>query len=81
MVEVFFEAAPVAPEGLVELARPQCDAVGIVPVTPVDGSLASARWTFDYPAFAPSGTVTLDMVGKARTVSCVIDQKTLASFR
>ena len=24
------------------------------PVAPVDGSVASARWTFDYPAFAPS---------------------------
>ena len=51
------------------------------PVTPVDGSVASARWTFDYPAFAPSATVTLEMVGKARTISCVIDQKTLGSFR
>ena len=51
------------------------------PVTPVDGSVASARWTFDYPAFAPTGSVTLELVGKARTVSCVIDGKTLASFR
>jgi hypothetical protein len=51
------------------------------PVAAVDGSVASARWTFDYPAFAPSGTVTLEMLGKARTISCTIDQKTLASFR
>ena len=51
------------------------------PVTPVDGSLASARWTFDYPAFAPTANVTLEMVGKARTISCTIDQKTLGSFR
>ena len=51
------------------------------PVAAVDGSVASARWTFDYPAFAPSGTVTLEMVGKARTISCTIDQKTLGSFR
>ena len=51
------------------------------PVTPVDGSVASARWTFDYPAFATTGSVTLELVGKARTVSCVIDGKTLASFR
>ena len=51
------------------------------PVMPVDGSVASARWTFDYPAFATTGSVTLELVGKARTVSCVIDGKTLASFR
>ena len=50
-------------------------------VTPVDGSLASARWTFDYTALAPSGAVTLEMVGKTRPVICEIDQKTLASFR
>ena len=37
------------------------------PVAPVDGSVASARWTFDYPAFAPSAGVTLEMVGKTRT--------------
>ncbi len=51
------------------------------PVPPVDGSLASSRWTFDYAAFAPTGSVTLEMVGKARTISCLIDQKTLGSFR
>jgi hypothetical protein len=51
------------------------------PVAAVDGSVASARWTFDYAALAPSATVTLEMVGKAKTVSCVIDGKTLASFR
>jgi hypothetical protein len=51
------------------------------PVTPVDGSLASSRWTFDYPAFAPTGSVTLEMTGKARTITCAIDAKTLSTFR
>lgn len=51
------------------------------PVAPVDGSIASARWTFDYPAFAPSGSVRLEMVGKTRTVTCEMDPQTLASFR
>ena len=51
------------------------------PVTPVDGSVASARFTFDYPAFAPTGTVTLEMAGKTGTVTCTIDQATLRSFR
>jgi hypothetical protein len=51
------------------------------PVTAVDGSVASARWTFDYAAFAATSSLTLEMIGKARTISCVIDQKTLATFR
>ncbi len=51
------------------------------PIAPVDGSVASARWTFDYPALAPTGAVTLEMVGKARTISCAIDEKTLSTFR
>jgi hypothetical protein len=51
------------------------------PVARVDGSAASGRFTFDYPAFAATGTVTLEMVGKSRTISCTIDQATLRSFR
>jgi hypothetical protein len=51
------------------------------PVAAVDGSVASARWTFDYAALAATSSVTLEIIGKARTVSCTIDQKTLASFR
>jgi hypothetical protein len=51
------------------------------PVAPVDGSVASARWTFDYPAFSPTTSLTLEIAGKARTISCAIDEKTLASFR
>jgi hypothetical protein len=30
------------------------------------------RFTFDYPAFAAAATVTLEMVGKERTLSCTI---------
>jgi hypothetical protein len=51
------------------------------PVTPVDGSIASARFTYDFAAFAPSGTVTLEMAGKTGTVACAIDPRTLQSFR
>jgi hypothetical protein len=51
------------------------------PVAPLDGSVASARWTFDYSALAPTATVMLEMIGKGRTVSCALDGKTLASFR
>lgn len=53
------------------------------PVAPVDRSVSGGggRFTFDYAAWAPSGTVTLDLVGKARTVSCVIESTVLQQFR
>jgi hypothetical protein len=41
----------------------------------------AGNFTFDYAAFAPTATVTLDMVGKARTVSCVISPDVLRQFR
>lgn len=50
-------------------------------VAPIDGGLASGRFTFDFPAFAPTAAVTLDMVGKERTVACQIDTMTLRRMR
>jgi hypothetical protein len=49
----------------------------------VDRSLANGggRYTFDFPAFAATGAMTLEMVGKERSVSCTIDQATLRTFR
>jgi hypothetical protein len=37
--------------------------------------------TFDYAAFAPTAAVTLEMVGKTRTVSCAISPEVLRQFR
>jgi hypothetical protein len=56
---------------------------GTSAATPVDRSLASGggRYTFDFPAFAATGAVTLEMVGKERTISCTIDPATLRTFR
>jgi hypothetical protein len=53
------------------------------PVAPVARSLADGggRFTFDYPAFAPSGIVTLDLIGKTKTLSCVIEPGVLTQFR
>lgn len=53
------------------------------PVSPVERSIAGGggRFTFDYPAFAPTATVTLDLVGKARTLSCVIPASVLRRLR
>ena len=41
----------------------------------------SGNFTFDYPAWAPTASVTLDMVGKTRTISCVIAPAVLRQFR
>jgi hypothetical protein len=45
-------------------------------VTPRDG-----RFTFDFPAFAPTAAITIDLVGKARTVSCALEAATLKRMR
>ena len=51
------------------------------PVAPVDRYVSGGRFTFDYPAWAPTSAVTLDVVGEARTISCVIDPSVLQQFR
>jgi hypothetical protein len=42
---------------------------------------ADSRFTFDYPAFAATGDITIDIVGKARTISCSVPQSVLLKFR
>jgi len=39
------------------------------------------NFTYDFPAFAATGDITLEMIGKARTVSCTIAQPVLAQMR
>ena len=39
------------------------------------------NFIFDFPAFAPSATVTLELSGKTRTQTCVITPAVLARFR
>lgn len=53
------------------------------PVDPVERSISGGggRFTFDYPAFAPSAAVTLEMVGKERTLTCVIPGTVLRRLR
>ena len=50
-------------------------------VAPIDGGLASSRFTFDFPAFAATAGVTLEMAGKERTITCSIDVPTLRAMR
>jgi len=49
----------------------------------VDRSLTTGggRYTYDYPALAATGDVTLELVGKSKTITCTIDRAALASFR
>jgi len=53
------------------------------PIAPVARALGEgdARFTYDYPAFAATGDVTLELVGKTRTIACVIDRSVLTQFR
>ncbi len=56
------------------------DGKTVAPVarSPVENGM---RVTYDYPAWAATANITLDIVGKARTISCVIDQATLTEMR
>ena len=44
-----------------------------------DGGVGN--FTYDFPAFAATGDITLEMIGRARTVSCAISQPVLAQLR
>ncbi len=52
-------------------------------VAPVDRSVSdgTGRFTYDYAAWAPTTSVRLEMVGKARTIACVIPPAVLKQFR
>lgn len=41
----------------------------------------TGNFTFDYAAWAPTATVRLEMVGRTRTVTCVIPPDVLRTFR
>ena len=50
-------------------------------VNPVDRNVRDGRFTFDYPAWAPTAAVTLEIIGDARTISCTIEPGVLQQFR
>jgi len=53
-------------------------------VKPVTQSLESGgggKFIFDFPAFAPTENVTLELAGRAKTVTCAIDKSVLALLR
>jgi hypothetical protein len=53
------------------------------PAVPTERALrgGGGQFTFDYPAFAPTTTVTLELVGKARTLSCALSPAVLRQLR
>jgi hypothetical protein len=52
-------------------------------VMPTERSLSGGggRFGFDFPAFAPSSTVTLELVGKERTLTCTLSPAVLRQLR
>ena len=45
----------------------------------IDGT--SGNFIFPFPPFAPTASITLDIVGKTRTQSCVLDRVALSRLR
>ena len=52
-------------------------------VKPVSQSLdaTGGSFTFDFPAFAPTRDITIDLVGRAATRSCLVEKSVLSRFR
>ena len=53
-------------------------------IKPVSQSLESnggGKFIFDFPSFAPTEDITIELAGKARTVKCDVDKTVLATFR
>ena len=48
-------------------------------VRTIDGT--SGNFIFPFPPFSPTASITLDMVGKTRTQSCVLDRTALSRLR
>jgi hypothetical protein len=52
-----------------------------VPPTERSISGGGGRFTFDFPAFAPTAAVMLELVGKERTISCALSTTVLRQLR
>ena len=50
-------------------------------VTPTSRELTTRRFTFDFPAFSAGAGISIDLVGKERTITCSIDAATLRLMR
>jgi hypothetical protein len=50
-------------------------------IDPASRDTATGTFIFDFPAFAPTAAITINLVGKTRTLTCTVDRATLARFR
>jgi hypothetical protein len=52
-------------------------------VKPATQSLdgGGGRFIFDFPAFAPTEDITIELAGRARTQTCLVDKTILSKFR
>ena len=39
------------------------------------------KFTFDFPAVAPTADITIEIAGRSRTQSCLVPQPVLTTFR
>jgi hypothetical protein len=53
------------------------------PATTFERALSGGggRFTFDYPAFAPTADVTIQMIGQQKTLTCLLPQAALRQLR
>ena len=58
-----------------------CCCLGSIDLTPFVREPFSAKARFDFAAFAPTAPITLNMAGKAKSLTCAIDRATLAQMR
>jgi len=42
---------------------------------------AGGKFTFDFPAFAPTADITIEMTGRLATRTCLVEQPVLTTFR
>jgi hypothetical protein len=56
---------------------------GANPVAPATQSLdaGGGRFIYDFSAFTPTTTLTIEMIGRARTVTCVVEKAVLSQLR
>ena len=52
-------------------------------VKPATQSLdgGGGRFIFDFPAFAPTEDITIELTGRARTQTCLVEKAILSKFR
>ena len=53
----------------------------VKPATQTIDESGGGRFIFDFAAFAPTGDITIDLVGRSRTRTCNVDQAVLTTLR